>query len=120
MAFSIQGEIAHNPTSIRRRIFGRSQESTLSTLNSPSRSKGSPLSSPTALDKDNDSVKSDKDASVGIRQARSRKSVDAKPTDRLSIFGTTFVGTLGKSRKPPPRFDLTIFLFFASFLTCYY
>jgi hypothetical protein len=75
-------------------------------MNSSSRSKGSPLSSPTVLDKDNDSVKekerSDKDTS--IKQARSRRSVDAKPADRLSIFGATFGGTLGKNRKPPPRF----------------
>jgi hypothetical protein len=94
-------------------------------MNSSSRSKGSPLSSPTVLDRDNDSVKekemSDKDTPISIRRARSRKSVDAKPADRLSIFGATFGGTLGKSRKPPPRFVGQSFVF-ASFLTfgsCY-
>lgn len=105
----LQGEIALNSTSMRRRIFGLSHESAISIMNSSSRSKGSPLSSPTVLDKDNDSVKgnetTDKDTPiVGIRQARSRRSGDAKPADRLSIFGATFGGSLGKSRKPPPRF----------------
>ena len=80
-------------------------------MNSSSRSKGSPpkgspLSSPIVLDNDNDSVKekamSDKDSTIGIRQARPRRSGDSKPGDRLSIFGATFGGTL-KSRKPPPR-----------------
>ena len=63
---------------------------------------------------------SDKDSSIGIRQARSRRSGDSKPGDRLSIFGATFGGTLGKSRKPPPRL-VTIF-YFGFFLTsdsCY-
>ena len=80
-------------------------------MNSSSRSKGSPLSSPTVLDKDNDSVKNDSikekersDKDTPVRQARPRRSVDAKPADRLSIFGATFAGTLGKNRKPPPRF----------------
>ena len=94
---------------MRRRIFGLSHESAISIMNSSSRSKNSPLSSPIVLDKDNDSIKeketSDKDAPiVDIRRARSRRSVDTKPTDRLSIFGTTFGGSLGRSRKPPPRF----------------
>ena len=99
---------------MRRRIFGRSHDSATSIMNSSSRSKGSPLSSPTVLDNDNDSVKekamSDKDSTIGIRQARSRRSGDSKPGDRLSIFGATFGGTLGKSRKPPPRL-VTIFYF---------
>ena len=114
---------------MRRRIFGRSHDSAASIMNSSSRSKGSPpkgspLSSPTVLDNDNESVKeramSDKDSSIGIRQARSRRSGDSKPGDRLSIFGATFGGTLGKSRKPPPRL-VTIF-YFGFFLTsdsCY-
>ena len=73
-------------------------------MNSSSRSKGSPLSSPTVLDKDNDSVKeTSEDTPVGVRHARPRRSADARPADRLSIFGAT-LGTLGKSRKPPPRF----------------
>ena len=81
-------------------------------MNSSSRSKGSPpkgspLSSPTVLDNDVDSVKekalSEKDSPISFRHPRSRKSGDSKPGDRLSIFGATFGGSLGKSRKPPPR-----------------
>jgi hypothetical protein len=59
-------------------------------MNSSSRSKGLLLSSPIVLDKEKDSVK--------------EKETDAKAADRLRIFGATFGGTLGKSRKPHPRF----------------
>lgn len=81
-------------------------------MNSSSLSKGSPLASPTVPEeRDEDSLKdkesnNEKDTStVGSRHVRSKKSVDAKTSDRLSIFGTTFGGTLGRSRKPPPRLD---------------
>jgi hypothetical protein len=44
-------------------------------------------------------------SSIGSqRQARSKKSVDGSRGDRLSIFGATFGGNLGKGRKPPPRY----------------
>jgi hypothetical protein len=34
-----------------------------------------------------------------------KRSLDAsREGSRLSIFGSTFVGTLGKARKPPPRY----------------
>ena len=94
---------------------------------SSSRSKGSPLSFPIVLDKDNDSIKEiktsdNKDAPiVVIRHARSRRSMDTKPADRLGIFGAAFGGTLGKGRKPPSRF-VWQYIFFVSFLTfgsCY-
>ena len=81
-------------------------------MNSSSRSKGSPLSSLIVLDKDNNSVigkdTTDKDTPIiGIRRTlseRTRRSVDPKASDRLSIIETTFGSTLGKTRKPPPRF----------------
>ena len=93
-----------NSTGMRRRT-GLSHESAISTLNSPSRSKDLPLSSPTVLDKDNDNDKeketSDKDTPVVfIQRTPSRRSVGG-----LNIFGATFGGTtLKKNRKPPPRF----------------
>ena len=95
-------------------------------MNSSSRSKSLLLSSPIVLDKDNDSVKeketSDKDTPIiGIRHA-SRRRLDAKPADGLRIFGATFGGTLGKTRKPPPRFVcLTIFCLrvLSHFGSCY-
>lgn len=45
-------------------------------------------------------------SSIGShRQARPKKSGDGtRQGDRLSIFGTTFGGNLGKGRKPPPRY----------------
>ncbi|CCM05538.1 uncharacterized protein FIBRA_07764 [Fibroporia radiculosa] len=48
---------------------------------------------------------------VNRRTSKKRESVDGrKPSDRLSLFGTSFSGTLGKggkSRKPPPRLSST-------------
>ena len=94
---------------MRRRTFGSLHESAISTINSSPQSKGLPLSSPIVKDKDNDGVKEketgDKDTpNIGIQRSGSRRSVDAKPADRMSIFGATFGGNLGKRRKPPPRF----------------
>lgn len=37
--------------------------------------------------------------------------------DRLSIFGSTFGGTLGKGRKPPPKFPQ--FVPYSSFFRCF-
>ncbi|KAF8806186.1 hypothetical protein BYT27DRAFT_7191502 [Phlegmacium glaucopus] len=113
------GELALNPTSMRRRLFGRSHESAISILNSSSRSKESPFSSPALRDSPDKEIKDkhsnknlkekDKETSstkdTAGRHARSKKSMDSKHSDRLSIFGTTFVGTLGKHRKPPPSSD---------------
>ncbi|KAF8165856.1 hypothetical protein B0H34DRAFT_794189 [Crassisporium funariophilum] len=125
------GEIAPTTTSMRRRLFGRSHDSSVSAAAAASRhSKDSPLPSPIVRDipdkdsKDRDSTSTkdpkDKDStkekdgskekdggkdtvSVGSRHARAKKSMDGgKTSDRLSIFGGTFGGTLGKSRKPPP------------------
>ncbi|KAJ3511340.1 hypothetical protein NLJ89_g4157 [Agrocybe chaxingu] len=119
-----EGEIAPTATSMRRRLFGRSHDSAGSIINSSSKSKDSPAASPTVRDtpdkdlKDKDSTKDstkgstkekdkdsakDTEATVGRRHARAKKSMDAgRHGDRMSIFGGTFVGTLGKSRKPPP------------------
>ena len=37
---------------------------------------------------------------------RAKRSIDnSKPADRLSLFGTTFGGSIGKSRKPAPRYS---------------
>lgn len=99
---------------MRRRLFGQSHESANSIINSSSRSKGSSLASPTARetpeDKDKDSItelkekETNNNKDLDIRHPRSKKSSHAKHSDRLSIFGATFSGSLGKGRKPPPRF----------------
>lgn len=133
---------------MRRRLFGRSQDST------PSARHGSPLPSPSLRethDRDKDSLRSTKDGhkegkdkdnkdkeggkekekekdslsrdSVSIgshtRHARAKKSVDgAVKHDRLSIFGGTFAGTLGKSRKPPPRYVFYYYSLMKSLCVC--
>ena len=99
-----------NSTRKRPRTFGLSRESAVSTMNSSSHSKSFPLLSPIVLDEDNDNVKgketSHKDTPIiGIQRSSSKRSVDSKLADRLTIFGSTFGGTSGKRRKPPPRFD---------------
>lgn len=44
--------------------------------------------------------------SVVSRHSRGKKSIDGgKPTDRLSLFGGAFNGSIGKSRKPAPRYS---------------
>ncbi|KAH9983046.1 hypothetical protein BJV74DRAFT_989158 [Russula compacta] len=44
---------------------------------------------------------------VQLRPQARKRSLDAtrENNTRLSIFGTTFAGTLGKARKPPPRYS---------------
>lgn len=114
---------------MRRRLFGRSQDSSGSLGNHSSKYL-SPLPSPTVNeipDKDVKDKGKEKEGSVkekdgardsssigSLRQARPKKSGDgSRHGDRLSIFGTTFGGNLGKGRKPPPRcvflYDLHLF-----------
>lgn len=42
---------------------------------------------------------------VRLRQPRKRSLDTGRETSRLSFFGTTIAGTLGKARKPPPRYS---------------
>lgn len=107
------GEAVHT-MSMRRRIFGRSHDSSASkasSANSRHSKDGSimalsPLIPEKEKSKDKDKDK-DKDSS-SARHARSKKSLDGgKGGERLSIFGGTFPGTLGKSRKPPPKYPAT-------------
>ncbi|TFK43957.1 hypothetical protein BDQ12DRAFT_719130 [Crucibulum laeve] len=101
------------PKSVRRRIWGRSQDSGASAPSHHSKESYSPANGSPIVkdipDKDKDADKDvkpkDKDsASVTSRHTRGKRSIDAgKSGDRLSIFGATFSGTLGKGRKPAPR-----------------
>ncbi|KAK1225314.1 hypothetical protein PQX77_011732 [Marasmius sp. AFHP31] len=114
-----ENEAAPTTSSSRRRFFGRSIDS--------SRSLGSGSRSPIIGDRESmvESLKGDKDkekdkekekdkdassiaTSSSTRHARQKKSVDnGRPGggERLSIFGSAFSGSLGKSRKPPPRYS---------------
>ncbi|KAL0581475.1 hypothetical protein V5O48_000516 [Marasmius crinis-equi] len=119
-----ENEAAPTTSSSRRRFFGRSIDS--------SRSLGSGSRSPVIGDRDSmvdslkegkdkdsqkekDSKEKDKEASSiatssSTRHARNKKSIDngkggGGGGERLSIFGSAFGGSLGKSRKPPPRYN---------------
>ncbi len=98
---------------MRRRLFGRPHDSAGS-VPSPRHSTKDSLS-PTSLvhpengdqekEKDKEKEKSsEKEATP--RHGRSKKSVDVgKSSDRLSLFGGSISGALGKNRKPPPKYS---------------
>ncbi|KAF8194933.1 hypothetical protein BJ912DRAFT_1085595 [Pholiota molesta] len=89
------GDIAPSK-SMRRRLFGRSQDSTASF------GRPSPIPSPTHQGR-HQRRQRERQTSLSSRHARTKKSLDGgKHGDRLSIFGGTFAGTLGKGRKPAP------------------
>ncbi|KAF6761909.1 hypothetical protein DFP72DRAFT_877407, partial [Ephemerocybe angulata] len=109
------GEVVASSTSVRRRLFGRSQDSSSLSIGGNSRHSRDGLSlAPSSSTKDTserekkDDKEKDKAApsihTVGSRH-RTKKSMDGKSNDRLSIFGTTFGGSLSKGRKPPPSED---------------
>ncbi|KAF9445830.1 hypothetical protein P691DRAFT_244057 [Macrolepiota fuliginosa MF-IS2] len=95
------GEIP--PTSrMRRRLFGRSHDSASSSLR---HSKDmSPMGSPIPeREKEKDK---EREGSVSSKHGKSKRSVDGgKGSERLSIFGGTFGGSL-KGRKPPPSANI--------------
>ncbi|TFK28998.1 hypothetical protein FA15DRAFT_700565 [Coprinopsis marcescibilis] len=101
------GEAVNASTSVRRRLFGRSQDSTMSIGNVSRSSKdgASPgFSPPQKEEKDlgsNGTAAAASTTGVGPRH-KSKRSVDGKSSERMSIFGNAFGGSLGKGRKPPP------------------
>jgi hypothetical protein len=101
---------------MRQRLFGRQGSSSSKGESTPasrhSKEGRSPTPASPVKEKEKEKEKDkDKDtSSLGSRQARSKKSLDSgnsngKGGERLSIFGASFSGTLGKSRKPPPRYS---------------
>ncbi|KAH7926793.1 hypothetical protein BV22DRAFT_1062240 [Leucogyrophana mollusca] len=102
------GETAASAVKQRRRLFGRSTESSASMRekNEPTNVSKDALSpsSATASPRPRKRESLD-DASIASRHSRNKRSVDgsAKGSERLSFFG----GTLGKSRKPAPRITST-------------
>ncbi|CDO77198.1 hypothetical protein BN946_scf184747.g11 [Trametes cinnabarina] len=88
----------------RRRLFGRSTDS--SSLkekpasiqdNASQHSAGTPVNSPPA------SASPVDEQQPVRRRSKGGKGVEERKPDRLSLFGASFTGTLGKHRKPPPR-----------------
>ncbi|KAH6914621.1 hypothetical protein BKA70DRAFT_1419581 [Coprinopsis sp. MPI-PUGE-AT-0042] len=100
------GEVVAASNSVRRRLFGRSHDSAASAGNASSRNSkdgASPGPSPQALGGDRDPPSTA--SSLGSRH-KSKRSLDNKSGDRISIFGNPFGGALGgKGRKPPPTED---------------
>ncbi|EPQ58889.1 hypothetical protein GLOTRDRAFT_135903 [Gloeophyllum trabeum ATCC 11539] len=104
-----EGETAQaSPTKAKktaRRMFGRSVDSSSPREKDKESLKSKEGASPMSATSKRESSKSD-EQSVVSRHSKGKRSVDAtKSTDRLSLFGGTFSGTLGKSRKPPPRYS---------------
>ncbi|KAG6914452.1 hypothetical protein DXG01_017185 [Tephrocybe rancida] len=111
-------------TSMRCRLFGRSYDSTSSKPDSASchskagsfSASASPVIAEYKKDKNSNQDKGDEEKekdrdSLGSPRLRSKKSTDSTSKgagERLSIFWSTFSGTLGKGRKPPPRYSAAI------------
>lgn len=94
---------------MRRRLFGRSNDSAGSSIRRLSKDL-SPMGSPIGAiipdkDKEREKDRDKESVSSAGKHSRSKKSVDGgnRAGERLSIFGGTFTGSLGKNRKPPPR-----------------
>ena len=87
---------------MRHRIFRRSHDSKPDSPSNPRHSRETTASSaPASPDKD------------VVRDKRERPRTSGKGSERLSIFGNSFGGTLGKSRKPAPKYpSFVIFLEF--------
>ncbi|KAF8652266.1 hypothetical protein AX16_004482 [Volvariella volvacea WC 439] len=106
-----EGEIVQNGNS-RRRLFGLSQDLNLlrdrekdreSQADSVRSDPLKPIGDSKELSSPTHSTAGD---SVSSRRAKSKRSIDGgKVSDRLSIFGGSFGPTLGKSRKPAPRYS---------------
>lgn len=104
----------------RRRLFGRSTESgsikekagsMKDSASFQSRETPTPVSSPAPSASPIDGRKEGEGASAVRRPSKGRRSTDErKAGDRLSLFGSTFSGTLGKTRKPPPRLGRYVYL----------
>ncbi|KAI3611756.1 hypothetical protein WG66_007675 [Moniliophthora roreri] len=97
-------------SSSRRRFFGRSVDSTGSRA-SGSRSPAPDRNSTGEVKDGNEDTKDKDGSSIATtstgRHARAKKSIDngRGGGERLSIFGSTFAPSLGKHRKPAPRYS---------------
>lgn len=93
----------------RRRLFGRSAESAsikekASSLRDNS-SRHSKESTPVvAIDPSKPG--GTEEVAPTRRTSRKKSSEERKPSDRLSLFGGSLSGTLGKGRKPVPKLSM--------------
>lgn len=99
----LQSEGVAKDSKSKRRLFGRSTDSGSFKEKEKdaesTRSGGTPVNSPPPS-------ASPVDETAPVRRRSKSKSVEdsnTKKSDRLSLFGASFTGTLGKHRKPAPR-----------------
>lgn len=103
---ALQGEPSHQSNGMRLRLFGRSD-----TSSSKEKEREKRLSGSSSKRDSGEKDFSKQPATVGVRHARSKRSLDvAKSSDRLSLFGGVLMtASLGKGRKPPPRYSGCVF-----------
>ena len=96
--------VPNTGSSKRKKVFGRSPETNGSPFQENGDGGKDTVSTPISF---TSTKRSSVDESTPPRShRRAKRSIDnAKPADRLSLFGTTFGGSLGKSRKPAPRYS---------------
>ena len=103
----LQGEIPNTGSSRnskRRKVFGRSPEPNGSHPQENGEGKDT-VSTPISFTSTKRSS-IDESTPPARSHRRAKRSIDnTKPADRRSLFGTTFGGSLGKSRKPAPRYS---------------
>ncbi|KAL1940059.1 hypothetical protein VTO73DRAFT_9394 [Trametes versicolor] len=85
----------------KRHLFGRNsgslKEKPIKDSASQNSGGGTPVTTPDALGSP------DREQQPVRRRSRGNGSIDERKPDRLSLFGASFTGTLGKHRKPAPR-----------------
>ena len=94
----------HDAKSRRRRLFGRSAESaSLKEKAGSIKDSSSRHSKEVTPTTPNDGPAENAEDLPRRRPSKKRSSGDRGASDRLSLFGGTFSGTLAKARKPVPR-----------------
>lgn len=102
-----QSEIPNTGSSknSKKKVFGRSFESNGSFFREAGENGKDTASTPVSLTSTKHDA-TEEPAQPPKVNRRPKKSIDnARPVDRLSFFGSSFSGQLGKSRKPPPRYS---------------
>ena len=94
----LQSDAKNVATKGRGHLFGRKSSSS-STGNMPSPRKSQEVTTPRS------DISQHSDGGRSRAQPRKRSLDTGRENSRLSIFGSTFAGTLAKARKPPPRYS---------------
>ncbi|PFH47127.1 hypothetical protein AMATHDRAFT_50532 [Amanita thiersii Skay4041] len=97
-----ESEASKNSKITRRRLFGRSHDSSVSKAESGSRTSKDLTSGRTSPVWKEE--KETSNATSNGRRAKKGTESGRSGSERLSIFGSTFGGSIGKSRKPPPQY----------------